>query len=243
MSDSVQDKIKKNKDAFAASFFRICLKAFENILPYTNFKLKNFYNKTDFPWLQILEDNAAVIKEEYLRNTNIHKIISVQDINKRLQDFSYDDGWKVVLLKSYDTIIEKNAALYPNTMKVINQIPNVSNAIFSVLSPKKNIQVHRGMYRGIVFIHLGVFVPPPNNRHTFIVRDEKKHWKEGEAFGFEDSFMHEVVNNSDDYRAILLLEVERKDIPKLLKPVHNWIFNKLKTNANTKLIIENANAS
>lgn len=236
------EKINKHKESFNTAFLRITMYYFEKLMPLCGFRLRNFYTKQDFPWLQILEDNTHLIKEEYISNSPIHNIMSVQDVNNRLKDFTYDDGWKVVLLKSYDTPIKKNAELYPHTMEVINKIPNVTNAIFSVLSPRKNIQLHRGMYRGIVFIHLGVVVPLPVSNYSFVVNGEKKHWKEGEAFGFEDSFMHEVINTSDEYRAILLLEVERTDIPLLLRPVHRWILNKLKQNKNTTLIIENANS-
>lgn len=241
MLTKLSEKIKKQKDIFNANLLRISMFYFEKALPIFGFKLKNFYDKSDFPWLQILEDNATQIKEEYLKNSPLHNIMSVQEVNNRLNDFTYDDRWKVVLLKSYETIIKRNAELYPHTMDTINKIPNVTNAIFSVLSPRKNIQLHRGMYRGIVFIHLGVVVPSPVSNHLFIVNGEQKNWKEGEAFGFEDSFQHEVINTSDANRAILLLEVERDDIPFLLKPFHRWIFNKIKQNKNTELIVQNAN--
>lgn len=243
MLNKISEKVKRQINTLEAAFLRISMYYFEKALPLFGFKLKNFYDKSDFPWLQTLEDNAAQIKEEYLKNTPLHNIMSVQDVNNRLKDFTYDDGWKVVLLKSYENMIEKNAILYPKTITTIERIPNVTNAIFSVLSPGKNIQLHRGMYRGIVFIHLGVIVPQPESNYTFIVNGEQKNWKEGEAFGFEDSFMHEVINTSDKYRAILLLEVERDDIPFLLKPFHRWFFNKIRQNKNTSLIVENANST
>ena len=34
-------------------------------------------------------------------------------------------------------------------------------------------------------------------------------WKTGEAVMFDDSWPHEVVNQSDDYRAVLIIDVLR----------------------------------
>ena len=197
-------------------------------MPLLGFKLKSFYDSEDFDWLNILENNAGKITQEFKENTNPEDAPSVLDIDKNLVELTTDDGWKAILLSNHKGLIHENAKKYPETIKAISNLPNVVSAAFSILKPRKNLSLHRGPYRGILFVHLGVEIPHPNSELTFIVNDEKRHWQQGKAFAFEDSFMHEVINNSDQYRTILLLEVVRTDVPKLLYPLHRWIIGQLK---------------
>lgn len=196
-------------------------------MPILGFNLKNFYSAHDFPWLRELEKYGPEIKKEFLLKTTIQDTPTVQELDKNLLELTTDNGWKAVLLSNYagPTI---NASNYPVTMHALSKIPAAASAAFSILEPYKNLPLHRGPYRGILFVHLGVVVPFPDSSITFIVNGEKRHWKEGEAFAFEDSYYHEVQNLSDSYRAILLLEVIRNDIPMLLNPIHRWIIRQLK---------------
>ncbi len=200
----------------------------ENLMPYFGLKLKSFYDNTDFEWLKILEENASIIKKEYVEKTNPEEAPSVLDLDKNLIELTNDDGWKAILLSNHNGLIKDNAEKYPETIRIINQLPNVVSAAFSILKPYKNLSLHRGPYRGLLFVHLGIVIPNPNTEIIFIVNKQNRNWKEGEAFGFEDSFLHEVINKSDKYRTILLLEVIRTDIPFLLLPLHRWIIRQLK---------------
>lgn len=196
-------------------------------MPVLGFKLKNFYTKEDFPWLKELEKDASVIKNEFILKTSIKDIPTVQELDKNLEELTTDKGWKAVLLSNH--LGQTDVAInYPSTIQSISKIPDVLSAAFSVLEPHKSLPLHRGPYRGILFVHLGVVVPSPVDSLTFIVNGESRHWKEGEAFAFEDSYQHEVLNKSNSYRAILLLEVLRPDIPVLLHPLHRWIIRQLK---------------
>jgi beta-hydroxylase len=41
------------------------------------------------------------------------------------------------------------------------------------------------------------------------VADEVRHWEEGEGLLFDDTYHHEVWNDTDEERAILFMDVER----------------------------------
>lgn len=196
-------------------------------MPVLGFNLKNFYTSHDFPWLTELEKYGPEIKEEFILKTTIQDTPTVQELDKNLLELTTDNGWKAVLLSNYSGPTN-NASNYPTTMHAISKIPAVVSAAFSILEPHKNLPLHRGPYRGILFVHLGVVVPLPVSSITFIVNGEKRNWKEGEAFAFEDSYYHEVQNLSHSYRAILLLEIIRNDVPALLFPIHRWIIRQLK---------------
>ena len=82
-------------------------------------------------------------------------------------------------------------------------------ACFSILSPGKHIPPHRGPYKGVLRYHLGLKVPEPTERCRIRVDDEVEHWEEGESLVFDDTYNHEVRNETSGERAILFLDVKR----------------------------------
>jgi len=45
------------------------------------------------------------------------------------------------------------------------------------------------------------------------------HWQEGRGELFDDTFLHYVHNDTDEYRMVLFLDVE--------KPINNWLLKKI----------------
>lgn len=96
----------------------------------------------------------------------------------------------------------------PKTLELLKPIPGLFQAFFSVLPPGKSIPLHQGSYKGYIRYHLGLKVPevsPP----ILKVHNQAYEWKEGEAMLFDDSWPHEVVNNSNEMRAVLVIDVLR----------------------------------
>ena len=80
--------------------------------------------------------------------------------------------------------------------------------MFSVLKPNSNIKPHRGPYRGSLRLHLAL--DTPNDDKCFIIVDGKKYrWNNGEFFIMDDTYVHEVANNSEKNRVILFLDISR----------------------------------
>jgi aspartate beta-hydroxylase/beta-hydroxylase len=99
--------------------------------------------------------------------------------------------------------------LCPQTARLLDGIPNLVQAFFSVLDPGKSIPLHEGPYYGYLRYHLALRVPkadPP----CIIVNAQKHVWKEGEAVLFDDSWPHEVVNHSAERRIVLIVDVMRR---------------------------------
>ncbi len=72
----------------------------------------------------------------------------------------------------------------------------------------KAIPAHEGPYRGYLRYHLGLVVPeanPPSIR----IKDEHYTWKEGESILFDDSWNHEVYNESVGDRVVLIVDIRR----------------------------------
>ena len=82
--------------------------------------------------------------------------------------------------------------------------------MFSVLEPGGKIKPHMGPSRAAVRVHLGLKTPPPDQ--CYITVDGTKHgWVPGKLMMFDDTFVHEVANNSDQDRLVLFLDIERKN--------------------------------
>ena len=80
---------------------------------------------------------------------------------------------------------------------------------FSILAPGKHIPPHKGPYKGIIRYQLALKVPK-SGECKLLVDNTPYFWKEGEGVLFDDTYTHEVVNNSTEHRIALLLDVKRK---------------------------------
>jgi beta-hydroxylase len=131
------------------------------------------------------------------------------------------------MFKSGD-FIAQNCALAPGTAALLKDIPGVYTAFFSVLEPHQHITPHWwGYWKGFVRYHLGVIIPNDNrdkkcwlriNPHAqdrfgdpkAIAQGETYYWSNGEALLFDDTFLHDAANESDQVRVVLFLDLARK---------------------------------
>jgi aspartyl/asparaginyl beta-hydroxylase (cupin superfamily) len=135
--------------------------------------------------------------------------------------YQRDKSWNVFMLYSYGAKPEKNRARCPRTVAVLDAIPDLSQAFFSILEGGKSIPAHAGPTRSYLRYHLGLKVPavrPPCIR----VRDQTYTWREGESVLFDDSWDHEIYNEADEPRAVLIVDVLRP-LPLLPALVNRFI--------------------
>lgn len=119
-----------------------------------------------------------------------------------------DKSWNVFMLYVLGFKPKTNRTLCPETCQVLDRIPTLLQAFFSVLDPGKNVPRHEGPYLGYLRYHLGLRVPkedPP----VLVVNGIPYVWKEGQAVLFDDSWPHEVMNSSREIRGVLIVDVLR----------------------------------
>jgi aspartyl/asparaginyl beta-hydroxylase (cupin superfamily) len=75
--------------------------------------------------------------------------------------------------------------------------------MFSILEPRTRIPPHTGTSNVRLTVHLPLVVPPGCG---FRVGAETREWREGEAWAFDDTIEHEAWNDSDQPRAILIID-------------------------------------
>ena len=85
----------------------------------------------------------------------------------------------------------------------------MKTAMFSILAPHKHIPDHCGPYKGIVRYHLALKVPEPRDQCRIRVGDEIVTWEEGRSLIFDDTYEHEVWNDTDGERVVLFVDVVR----------------------------------
>lgn len=76
--------------------------------------------------------------------------------------------------------------------------------IVSVLAPHTHIAPHCASTNLRWTAHLGLRIPP-KGRVQIRIADDWHSWQEGQVLVFDDSYEHEVVNDSDEIRVVLLL--------------------------------------
>jgi aspartyl/asparaginyl beta-hydroxylase (cupin superfamily) len=119
-----------------------------------------------------------------------------------------DKRWQVLMLNCMGRRIDKNCARCPVTAKLVESVPDLFQAFFSILEPGKSIPAHCGIYRGYLRYHLGVVVPkekPPRIR----VKDQYHQWSEGSGIVFDDTWEHQVYNEASELRVVLIVDVLR----------------------------------
>ena len=85
----------------------------------------------------------------------------------------------------------------------------MGSAYFSLLQPKTHLKAHCGPTNLRLRMHFGLFVP---KGCRIRVHDETRAWNEGECLLFDDSFEHEVWNDSDEPRLVLIIDVWHPDL-------------------------------
>ena len=132
-----------------------------------------------------------------------------QDISKDQIEITDDDRWKTFFLYGYGFEAKLGVQMCPKTAELMRQIPGMTTAMFSILSPRKHILDHRGPYKGVLRYHLGLIVPKDAEQCRIRVGDDIRHWQEGKSLMFDDTFNHEVWNDTDETRVVLFVDVLR----------------------------------
>ena len=172
---------------------------------------KNLY----FPQAFDLEkpETFEKIKKETINLLKDQKKIPFADdispSNKYIaSDKNNGDGWRTYTIKTANMISPKARKKMPFVASLLEKMPNVTNALISVLPSKTSIPIHHGYYKGFVRYHLGIVIPEPD-KTILHVNGNKYHWQVGEGVIWDDMFPHEVYNSSNETRAILYLDIVR----------------------------------
>lgn len=171
---------------------------------------ERFFPLERFPWVNHIEGNWQVIREELegvLEDRDA--LANFQEISKDQIQITDDDRWKTFFLYGYGFEAELGVRMCPRTAALMREIPGMTTAMLSILSPGKHILPHRGPYKGVLRYHLGLVVPDDREACRIRVGEEIRHWEEGKSMIFDDTFEHEVWNDTGETRVVLFVDVLR----------------------------------
>ena len=172
--------------------------------------LQPFYDPGDFPWVAPLEANWKAIRAE-LDRLLAHRdaLPNFQDISTDQYNLTDDDKWKTYFFYGYGFRSDANCARCPATTRLIESIPGMETAMFSILAPGKRIPPHDGPYKGVLRYHLGLVVPEGPGPVGIRVGGQEATWAEGRSLVFDDTYEHEAWNDTDETRVVLFVDFVR----------------------------------
>jgi beta-hydroxylase len=163
-----------------------------------------------FRWIPELEKKWPVIRAELDQVLSYrHALPNFQDISVDQASITDDDGWKTYFFFGYGFRSDANCGRCPETAAILDRIPGLTTAFFSILAPGKKIPQHRGPWRGVLRYHLALRVPDPPEASGISVGGEVAHWEEGRSLLFDDGYEHHAWNDTDEVRVVLFVDVVR----------------------------------
>jgi aspartyl/asparaginyl beta-hydroxylase (cupin superfamily) len=185
-----------------------------------------FFPNDRFSWIAEIEASWETIRDELERVLEDREALpNFQDISKDQIEITDDDRWKTFFLYGYGFTARLGVEMCPRTAALMREIPGMTTAMISILSPRKHILAHRGPYKGVLRYHLGLIVPQDAEACRIRVGDDVRHWVQGRSMVFDDTFDHEVWNDTDETRVVLFVDVMRP-LP-FPESLINWLIVKV----------------
>jgi len=168
------------------------------------------FERDVFPWVERLESATPRIRGE-LDHVLEHpeRIPAFHQLSPDQSRISKGDQWKTFAFYVFGRRIDENCELCPETAAVLDGLPKLQNAWFSILAPRYHIPPHKGPTRAIIRVHLPLIVPADAGNCWIRIDDEIRHWDTGKCLVFDDTYEHEVRNDTDERRVVLFLDFER----------------------------------
>lgn len=177
-----------------------------------------------FPGHTLLENNWQVIRDEAL--ASLDRAQPAEDVSSTFFSRIATAKWKLFVLHWYGEDNQENLKQCPITARLLQQIPNMRVAMFSIMSGGNFVAPHRGPYRGALRYHLALETPSDAENCFIMIGGQKHAWKAGEGVLFDDTYKHYVMNNTTDRRIVLFMDIDRP-LPRKTVAHHltNWMSN------------------
>lgn len=130
-----------------------------------------------------------------------------------------DKKWNVLIIYGYYHFNTNVRDEFPVLVGLIEKHKSEINLVmFSTTLAKKTIPAHHGNNIGVNRVQIGIDIKEPNECYLRVV-DRKIHLREKEMFIFDDTFEHELVNNGNSVRTVLIIDTFKK-LPWLYKLIN-----------------------
>ncbi|WP_080933446.1 aspartyl/asparaginyl beta-hydroxylase domain-containing protein [Xanthomonas albilineans] len=156
-------------------------------------------------WHVIRAEAISLHQSGQLRETSQPGSTGFHDLGFRT---FYKHGWMKFYLKWYGKTHRSAIRLCPETTRILEQLPWIHGAMFSILPPGAELSLHSDPLACSLRYHLGLKTPNSDNC-KIIIDGRTMAWRDGQDFVFDETYPHSAINASDQDRVILMCDVER----------------------------------
>lgn len=200
----------KVNNGIARLLFRMLMAAERMNKRYSLLGDSAFFRPEDLPWTAPLAARTPEICAELdALLKDVQRLPNFQDISPEQAMLTQDAGWKTFFFTGYGIEFQRNRERCPRTAEALRLIPGMTTAFFSILAPGKELPEHRGPYKGVLRYHLGLRIPASDDSCAIRVDGTVRHWAEGEALVFDDTFQHAAWNRTPHWRIVLFVDFMR----------------------------------
>lgn len=153
-------------------------------------------------WNVVAEELAPLIAER-------EQIPAFGKISPDHRRIASSPAWKSFFFQGYGFHADANRSKCPQTSAMLDRIPGLVVAFFSIMEPNTHVPSHRGLTKAWINCHLPIMVPKGPERCEMDVAGTLVHWREGEWLLFDETNPHEVWNETGEVRVVLFLQVMR----------------------------------
>ena len=168
-----------------------------------------FFDISKKEWAIAFEKNHPLILSEF------EKIIASRDkniipyFNETLA--SKAENWTIFPLYMWGKKRKENCEKCPQTTALLESFPAMTTATFSILKANTSIKPHYGDSNVMYRCHLTLKSPGTLPEIGMRVKNEKTSWIAGNIIAFCDAHEHEVWNNTNEERWVLIIDVLREE--------------------------------
>ncbi len=180
-------------------------------------------NLKDTPFVKLRLNNDPIpliekIKTEVFsileHQKGIPYVKKIQGVPKGLEHLAGNEDWRSVILYEAGELKVAEAEVLINILKdnfdMADCAPMSPEVMISILEPGTHITPHYGTSNIKHTLHIPILLPEGDL--GIVVGGEKKKWQESECLLFDDSFLHEAWNKSEQTRIVLILDLWHHDI-------------------------------
>jgi hypothetical protein len=187
---------------------------------YPGLRVQPWHDPQLFPVVRDLERSHS----EIAREARAFDMARFQD---EAENIDRTGRWGVLFLLEMGRKNEENLARCPTLRSILERHRTLTThaglMYFSCLDPHTKVTPHRGPTNVRLRCHLGLDIPPECGIR---VGGITRRWEEGKCLVLDDSFLHDVWNDSDRRRLVLVLDLWHPDLDEdevaLLAGLHRY---------------------
>ena len=151
-------------------------------------------------WETIRDEARALLADSHVRGADRY--------DDMIGNAFFRHGWRRFYVKWYGAPLPSAQKYCPKTVAILQQIPKLHAAMFSLIPPGGRLGRHRDAFAGSLRYHLGLITPNSDLCRIYI-DGQMYSWRDGQGVLFDETYIHWVENETDESRLVLFCDFER----------------------------------